>query len=63
MMELCRSTLKVVLPQFGVSDVGNMVERSTDGLVLILTPGVFFRFSFPWLLSKLWRLRDTWREL
>lgn len=59
----CRSTLEVVLPQFGVSDVGNMVERPTDGLVLILAPGVFFRLSVPGLLSKLWRLRDTWREL
>lgn len=62
-MELCRGTLKVVLPQFGVSDVGNMVERPTDGLVLILAPEVFFRLSLPGLLSKLWGLRDTWREL
>lgn len=55
--------MEVVLPQLGVSDVGNMVERATDGLVLILAPGVFFRLDLPGLLSKLWRLRDTWREL
>lgn len=62
-MELCRLTLEVVLPQFGVSDVGSVAKRTANGSVLILVPGVCFRLSLPGLLGKLWRLGDTCREL
>ena len=64
------STLQVVLPQFGVSDVGDVVERSAHGgLVLTLAAGCGLqhhsglRLSLPGPLSELWRLRDARGEL
>lgn len=62
--------MQVVLPQFGVSDVGDVVERPAHGgPVLTLAAGVWprrhsgLRLSLPGPLSELWRLRDPWREL
>jgi len=61
--------LQVVLPQFGVSDVGGVVERPAHGgLVLPLAAGCRLlhhsrlRLSLPGPLS-VWRLRDTRRKL
>lgn len=62
--------MQVVLPQFGVSDVGDVVERpAQDGLVLMVAAGCGLRhhsglrLSLPVPLGELWRLRDTRREL
>lgn len=62
--------MQVVLPQFGVSDVGDVVERSAhDGLVLTLAAGCGLRhhsglrLSLPGPLSELRRLRDARGEL
>lgn len=67
-IKLC--TLQVVLPQFGVSDVGDVVERPThNGMVLMLASGggllhySRLRLSLPGPLGKLWRLRDARRKL
>lgn len=62
--------MQVVLPQFGVPDVGDVVERAAhDGLVLTLPHGCGLRYQsglrlrLPGSLSKLWRLRDASGEL
>lgn len=62
--------MQVVLPQFGVSDVGDVVEWSAhDRLMLTLAAGcgllhrTGLRLSLPGPLCKLWRLRDARREL
>lgn len=62
--------MQVVLPQFGVSDVGGVVERPAHGgLVQTLAAGCGLlhhsglRLSLPGPLSELWRLRDARRKL
>lgn len=69
-IEHCRSTCKVVLPQLRVSDVRDVVEGSTHNcLVLELAAGCsLLQHSARWLclpgpFCKLWRLRDTSRQL
>lgn len=63
-------TLQVVLPQFGISDVGDVVQRPPHrGLVLTLAAGrgrlhrSGLRLRLPRPLSEVRRLRDASRQL
>ena len=69
-IQLFRGTLQVVLPQLGVSDVGDVVERPAhNGLVLTLAPGYGLLhpsglgLGLPGTLSELRGLRDARRKL